>query len=722
MNNEINYVSPFKKFVITIGNLPTAYLESMSYYEAITFLVNYLSNNVIPALNNNGLVVEELQAKFTELKNYVDHYFDNLDLQEEVNNKLDEMADEGTLQQIIEDYLKLNSVLVFETVSDMKLATNLKDGAKAMTLGFHNKNDGGNATYIIREIGIGDIVDEMTLLSLDDASLVAELVIDELNVKQLGAYADDIHDDSPYFNKGIEILSDNKTPTDFSERNTLLINGGSYRIENTINLSVYCKLKTIGYVTLNSYVDDVTLKLDPDGITPQTGNDRYNYLFGKLIDGEQGFRIINKQARGTTIALMIGDANVGDTSLNYNVSKASFDYITVNNFNIALKINPYNVYLDTFNHLYFEQNDYSIVIGDNSITNYYDSGENISINNSIFAGCDVVCLYNTPLQAIDLNFNECSFDYNKCLFYSPNNDEATSPGRKISIDNSHIESVSYGVSSDAEPHGILYGTFRLYQVTISNSRIVQTNNYHLFYSTSGTTYTLNLISNIILTYGIANSSDPAYQFMANDNVKNINLYNNSCSTSGFTNKLASKNLSILLPDWDKETAGTTYTLIKNSLNGTTMQNWQNAYFNKVNNTVTVVSNIYGGKSIKLLTDTSNPWDAGNPGTASNWQMLSKEFNCNAGDNLGVSLLFKNIHVSPLNIDFLFYDTEGTEIATVQTTLPFTYSANYQCTYMPRFVKAPAGTKSAKARFRCTFNSTAVNNEEFEIGNIVILKM
>ena len=104
MNNEINYVSPFKKFVITIGNLPTAYLESMSYYEAITFLVNYLSNNVIPALNNNGLVVEELQAKFTELKKYVDDYFENLDVQEEINTKLDEMASDGTLAEIIEDY------------------------------------------------------------------------------------------------------------------------------------------------------------------------------------------------------------------------------------------------------------------------------------------------------------------------------------------------------------------------------------------------------------------------------------------------------------------------------------------------------------------------------------------------------------------------------------------------------------------------------------------
>ena len=92
--NEVKFVSPFKKLCITIGNLPTAYIESMSYYEGLTYLVNYIANNVTPTLNNNSEVVKELQE-------YVSSYFDNLDVTEEINNKLDEMADDGTLAQII---------------------------------------------------------------------------------------------------------------------------------------------------------------------------------------------------------------------------------------------------------------------------------------------------------------------------------------------------------------------------------------------------------------------------------------------------------------------------------------------------------------------------------------------------------------------------------------------------------------------------------------------
>ena len=100
---EINVrkLRPFTRFIYTIGELPTSYLISMTYEEQLIWLCNYLEKTVIPAINNNGEAVEELQSKYIELKNYVDHYFDNLDVQEEVNNKLDEMASDGTLAEII---------------------------------------------------------------------------------------------------------------------------------------------------------------------------------------------------------------------------------------------------------------------------------------------------------------------------------------------------------------------------------------------------------------------------------------------------------------------------------------------------------------------------------------------------------------------------------------------------------------------------------------------
>jgi len=49
--------------------------------------------------------VEEYISKFIELKEYVDTYFDNLDIQEEIDKKLNEMEEDGTLDAILDRLL-----------------------------------------------------------------------------------------------------------------------------------------------------------------------------------------------------------------------------------------------------------------------------------------------------------------------------------------------------------------------------------------------------------------------------------------------------------------------------------------------------------------------------------------------------------------------------------------------------------------------------------------
>lgn len=189
-------VAPFKKFCVSIGALPTSYKDSLDYYETLLWLIKYLENTIIPVVNNNGEAVTELQNLYIELKNYVEHYFENLDVQEEINNKLDHMASDGTLQEIIADYLNTKAVFGFDNVASMKNATNLIDGSYAQTLGYHTKNDGGKALYKVRTITNDDVVDEMLIIALNDNNLVAELIENsKINVKQLGAYGDNTHDD-----------------------------------------------------------------------------------------------------------------------------------------------------------------------------------------------------------------------------------------------------------------------------------------------------------------------------------------------------------------------------------------------------------------------------------------------------------------------------------------------------------------------------------------------
>lgn len=102
---NIENLKPFPKFCYTIGMIPTSYKQSLTYEEQLMWFCDFLQNTVIPTVNNNAQAVEELQNLYTQLQSYVDNYFANLDIQTEINNKLDEMALNGSLTLLIKNYV-----------------------------------------------------------------------------------------------------------------------------------------------------------------------------------------------------------------------------------------------------------------------------------------------------------------------------------------------------------------------------------------------------------------------------------------------------------------------------------------------------------------------------------------------------------------------------------------------------------------------------------------
>lgn len=115
-------VPPFVRFVASA--IPMVFDDSLSYYECLAALTKYLQD-VVDVINNNGAVTEEyiqltndLQSAFTELKTYVDTYFDNLDVQTEINNKLDEMVEDGSLTAIITPIVGDQIDQLSQTVTD----------------------------------------------------------------------------------------------------------------------------------------------------------------------------------------------------------------------------------------------------------------------------------------------------------------------------------------------------------------------------------------------------------------------------------------------------------------------------------------------------------------------------------------------------------------------------------------------------------------------------
>ena len=84
--------------------LPLVYDDSLSYYELLNKVVVYLNNTIEDVAKAEGNI-DSLLTAYTQLQGYVNDYFDNLDVQEQINTKLDEMAENGELSVLLEPFI-----------------------------------------------------------------------------------------------------------------------------------------------------------------------------------------------------------------------------------------------------------------------------------------------------------------------------------------------------------------------------------------------------------------------------------------------------------------------------------------------------------------------------------------------------------------------------------------------------------------------------------------
>lgn len=100
----MNDLKPFRFWCQKV--LPLVYDDELSYYELLCKVVDYL-NKTMENVNNLSENFDELQQMFNTLKQYVDNYFKNLDVQEEINKKLDEMANSGILNILLQMHARV---------------------------------------------------------------------------------------------------------------------------------------------------------------------------------------------------------------------------------------------------------------------------------------------------------------------------------------------------------------------------------------------------------------------------------------------------------------------------------------------------------------------------------------------------------------------------------------------------------------------------------------
>ncbi|MBQ1551678.1 MAG: hypothetical protein IIZ67_06210 [Bacilli bacterium] len=363
--NNINNLRPFPRFCVTLGMLPTSYKESMTYEEQLLWLCRYLETEVIPKYNENVEAINQLITLYNQLKDYVDNYFENLDVQQEINNKLDEMAESGELAEIIVAYLQMKGILGYDTLADLKSATNIIDGSICKTLGNLTYLDGLGKLYRVREKTDSDVIDDIIIVGLTNFDgLVAELINENTNV--IYETLTDLKNDSALFdgkkvrtlgyhnvndNGGAFYLVRTKTVSDTPDEGSIVsINDdlvAELIVEDVVNVKQFGAYgngeeddseaiqNAVDYIEYNYYQINIGIKSSKPLFFPAG-----KYLIRTAIESNGAFSIIIK---GENSILFSDNSNNCFNFGDYSAHPLYIENISFNNFDRAININALNI-------------------------------------------------------------------------------------------------------------------------------------------------------------------------------------------------------------------------------------------------------------------------------------------------------------------------------------------------------------------------------------------
>lgn len=114
-NTKIPY---FRRCVIQNFPFIEKDFDAVTDYQLLSKVVEYL-NKVIEQQNITNDNTNELYRVYKELKNYVLHYFDNLDVQNEINNKIDSMVESGQFEVLFAKYVDAYEVRTNEKIDEL---------------------------------------------------------------------------------------------------------------------------------------------------------------------------------------------------------------------------------------------------------------------------------------------------------------------------------------------------------------------------------------------------------------------------------------------------------------------------------------------------------------------------------------------------------------------------------------------------------------------------
>lgn len=233
----------------------------------------------------------------------------------------------------------------FDTVADMKSSDALLDGSYAKTLGYYAKNDLGEATYKIRSKTVDDTPDEMTLIAMQDNTLVAELMLsEEMNVRQFGAKGDGSNDDTANIQKALDTCA------------TILVPDGTYMVNAITHISINTGNKL--FLNNNTTIKAITNSANNYAII-HISNAKDVEISGGTIEGDRETHTASTGEWGMCVSIVDGSDNVYIHDINLINAWGDGLYC-----NTTGSVRTERVYVKDA-----RRNGYSIISADNFISN-----------------------------------------------------------------------------------------------------------------------------------------------------------------------------------------------------------------------------------------------------------------------------------------------------------------------------------------------------------------
>lgn len=253
----------------------------------------------------------------------------------------------------------------------------------------------------------GDSLSEKLIAEADDRGI---------NVRHFGVAADGKTDDSQAIQNAIY-----KAVDLYPRVNTVIMPGGIYKIDHTLIVPPYVKLRSTGLVTFVSSSPQAVAwikwlgKRDPDIVGKPLGSPYYNADWQRgAIFGGGGFSFISTLNKADGIGLEAGFESTDDPARNGSSQKSTSRYtlgdISISGFKIGLKLNTVDLYIAKHSNLHIENNGTGVLFaGANSI----NSGESIVFDNCTIAHCSSAFDIQTTA---DLSLLNCCLDFNENVF------------------------------------------------------------------------------------------------------------------------------------------------------------------------------------------------------------------------------------------------------------------------------------------------------------------